>query len=215
MKKLALVFVVAAASVFAVNAEPLGIDVGVDIGVNGLTADEIGLSASPWIGYGTALGGLDVYFTLGYDATVTPDFNSDDVYLDIGLSKSFGDLTAALAITNTLYLGDAGGYGLDLEPSVSYAIGDLTLGAALPMAMPFDYYKDFTLGLGVSADYAVGDLGLGAYADFSVSPDFSFDDVGVTVSYPLAGISFGLDACFSGFDTELGVDLTISASYSF
>ena len=50
MKKLALVLLVATASVFAVSAEPIGLDVGSEVYISGLAAGDTGLAISPWIG---------------------------------------------------------------------------------------------------------------------------------------------------------------------
>ncbi len=184
MKKFAFAFAVAAASVFALNAEPVGIDVGSDFTFSGLGSDTVGVSASPWVGYAAKIAGIDPYFTAGVDMTLVDAFSFDDVYIEVTIEKSF-DLAKALSldtsfdVTDTIGLGDTTTNEIAIEPvlTFNYALSDsLTLSAIL------DFTDTITMA-DETTNAVSGEPGLafaaGAYTTtltfpMDISPDFSY-----------------------------------------
>lgn len=221
MKKLALVLVVAMAGAFvasAEEAEALGIEIGTDI-TAGSVLSETAFSVSPYVSYSTTLAEVDFSFILGYDATITPAFSSDDIYFELDASKGFSlsdtmTLSPSVAITNLLYLADSS-YELDIEPGVSLEAGISSTTISFPMVMPVGAATELSLGLYAEEAVALGDLGLSAYLDYAIVPTAALSDIGVCASYPLGPVAASLTAEFSGFDTTLDMGITLSVAYAF
>jgi hypothetical protein len=219
MKKLALVLVVAAASVFAVGAEPVGIDVGSEVYISGLAAGDTGLAISPWIGTGKiAIPQIDTYLTLGADVTFVQDYNFDDVYVQGDFGKTF-KISDTLAVTPTLSLFYTAAFFdgettniYTIRPNVAVATGKFKTTVYLPIDITSE---DTTSKIRIREATSFGDLGVYGQLDYAISPDAKLANIKIDATYPVSGITLEAATIFSGFDTDLALTLLLAASYSF
>ncbi|MFA6505592.1 MAG: hypothetical protein WCT14_05830 [Treponemataceae bacterium] len=219
MKKLALVLAVTVASVFAVNAEPIGIKVGADVYDNAVLTTSY-FSANPYLAYSNSALGFDLGLKVGYWATLTPAFSSDKVQFDVSGAKSFKisddfSLAPSLTLQNEFITIGTTGYKLNVRPGVAATYAISTTFIQLRSYVPVGLVTETDLLLYADESVALGSLGLGAYLGYAIVPTADLSWAGVYASYPVGPVGLGLCAEFSGFKTTLDMALCLSVSYAF
>jgi hypothetical protein len=219
MKKLLLGSLLAVVAAFGLSAaEPIGIDLGLDVGIYGFESD-IGLSLDPSIAYNRTVAGIDASATLDYAFPIYEEYVDGVIGLELYGSKSFAlsdtlnvvpGLTIAYAY-DTNAEEDESSFGIEPEATLEY--GNYYGLLSLPIGFVPDSAFDIYLEVGGS----FGDLSAYVSGDYAVSPDAQLAAIGLGVEYPYKAFTFGADGEFTGFgeDEDVVYAQTLSVTYSF
>ncbi len=219
MKKLLLGSLLAATVAFGLSAaEPIGIDLGLDIGISGFESD-IGVSLDPSIAYNRTVAGIDASVTLDYDFPVYEEYVDGTIGLELYGSKSFA-LSDSLTLVPGLTLAyafdtnaeeDESSFGIEPEATLEYG-AYYTL-----VSVPIAFVPDSAFDLYIEEGGSFGDLSAYVSAGIAISPDAKFSTIGFGVEYPVGAWTFGADGELSGFgaDEDVVYAQTLSVGYSF
>lgn len=217
MKKLLLGSLLTAALAFGLSAaEPIGIDLGLEVGLYGFETD-LGASLKPSVAYNRTVAGIDGSVTLSYDFPVYQDVSEGVLGFELYGSKSF-----ALSDTLSLVPGLTVSYGYDTaidEDQSSFGIepeATLNYGAFYTLvSAPIAFVPDSAFDLYLEEGGTFGPISAYVSADYAISPDAKFSTLGFGLEYPVAAWTFGADGALSGFDDEIVYAQTLSVKYSF
>lgn len=219
MKKLIIGSLLTAVAVFGLSAaEPIGIDLGLDIGIYGFESD-IGVALDPSITYNRTVAGIDASVTLDYAFPIYEEYVDGVIGLELYGSKSFAlsdtlNLVPGLTIAyayDTNAEDDESSFGI--EPEATLEFGNYYALLSLPQAFVPDSATDIYLELGAG----FGELSAYVSGDYAIAPDAQLASIGFGVEYPFGAWTFGADGELSGFGDEEDVvyGQTLSVTYSF
>jgi hypothetical protein len=221
MKKLLFISaILAAVTVGAFAADPIGIDVGSDINFDGVNTDLVA-DMNPFIAYKHNVAGISAKATLSYDFPIYQDFLIDEGTFQAKVygSKTFSlsdtlSLTPGLTVRyyyNTALDEDQSKFRLDPEATLGYGkfytllVGKTTL---VPDSA-FTLYVEEGTSIGAFSPYV--------YFDYNISPDAELGDIGLGVAYGWKAWTFVADGSFYGFkdDEDLTYYQSFQVKYSF
>lgn len=223
MKKLLFISaILAAVTVGAFAADPIGVEVGTEIGISGFEADsDLAASLKPFVAYKRTVAGIDGKATLSYGFPAYEDFKADKGTIGAKVygSKSFTlnetfTLTPGLTVRytyDTVAEEDESTFGIDPEATLGYG-KFYTLLTGITTFVPdskFTLYVEEGASFGAISPYV--------YTDYAISPDAKFADFGLGVVYGWKAWTFYADGSWSGFgdDEDVTYYQLLKVKYSF
>lgn len=217
MKKLLLGSLLSAVLVFVLSAaEPIGIDLGLDLGLYGFESD-LGASLKPSVAYNRTVVGIDGSLTFSYDFPVYEEVSEGVLGFELYGSKTFS-LSDSLSLVpglnvwytyDTALDEDQAGFGVTPEATLNYG-NFYTL-----VSMSIAFVPDSATGLYLEEGGSFGPVSAYVSAEYAVSPDADFSTLGFGGEYSLGAWTFGADGSLSGFDDEVVYAQTLRVKYSF
>jgi hypothetical protein len=221
MKKVLIGSILAAAVAFGVSAaEPIGIDVGVDVTIDGFESDaDLGVSLKPSVAYKRSISGIDAKATLSYSFPVYEEVDDGVIGTKLYGSKAFAlsdtfTLTPGLTVHytyNTALDEDQSGFGI--EPEATLAYGNFyTL-----LTVPYFFVPDTAVDIYLEEGASFGAVSPYVYGDYAFEPDAKLASIGLGATYAWNAWTFGFDSSWSGFgdDEDVAFTQVLKVKYSF